>query len=125
MPSDGVNLDPQGASNALAAWDTASGSLQQQYRAQAAKVLAALGNTGWIGEGDDASATFRESFKPDELSTFFALNGSGNAKSPNAADIVQGVVDLGTNTRTAINNSLGSDQQQKQEMDKPRKTLEA
>jgi len=116
MAGDEVRIEEQAISNALGAWDTAAEQLKAEYTEKAATAHAKFGDASWAG-GDDAGNQFRSAINVGQVSDLI------DPKGGQGSQVVQGVVDLGTNTRDAINKSLASDQAQSDELKKPRGKL--
>lgn len=112
---DGARIDKQAASNALAAWDSAAAEADDQFTTQAVRTDAALDSGSWIGD-DDAGNAFKGQFNVSDIQAFLSATGPKSGST-----VTQGVVKLGTDARTAIENSLASDEQQRQQMDAARK----
>lgn len=113
--ADEVRVEEQTVSNALGAWDTAAQHLQSGYQAKAHAALDKFNGASWAG-GDSAGDEFRSAIKVDQVNDLLEPSGQGYK-------VVQQVVDLGTNTRDAINNSLNSDQAQSTELKRPQGKL--
>lgn len=113
--ADEVRIEEQAVSNELAAWDAAAHHLQSEYQAKAHAALDKFNGASWAG-GDSAGDQFRSAIKVDQVNELLEPSGQGYK-------VVQQVVDLGTNTRDAINNSLNSDQAQATELKKPQGKL--
>lgn len=113
--ADEVRIEEQAVSNALGAWDTAAQQLQSEYQTKAHAALDKFHDATWAG-GDHAGDEFRGAIKVDQVNELLDANGQG-------PQVVQKVVELGTNTRDAINNSLNSDQAQATELKKPQGKL--
>lgn len=121
MSGDGATIHSQDAANALGSYDSAAESLKANYRTKAQAVLTAFANGSWIGDGDAADA-FRKNFKPDEVTKFLdptaTFDPKATEQSQTGGAIVGGVANLGATARQAIEQSLGADQQQADEMKK-------
>jgi hypothetical protein len=121
MSGDGATIHSQDAANALGSYDGAAELLKANYQARAAAVLKAYGDGSWIGDGDAAEA-FRKNFKPADVMKFLDHTAKYDPKakeqSQTGGAIVGGVANLGTTARQAIEQSLGADQQQADEMKK-------
>jgi hypothetical protein len=113
--ADEVRIEEQAVSNELAAWDAAAHNLQSEYQRKANAALDKFHDASWAG-GDHAGEEFRSAIKVDQVDDLLTPDGHGYK-------VVQKVVDLGTNTRDAINNSLNSDQAQATELKKPQGKL--
>jgi hypothetical protein len=113
--ADEVRIEEQAVSNELAAWDEAANQLQSEYQAKAHAALDKFNGASWAG-GDSAGDEFRSAIKVDQVNDLLEPKGQGS-------QVVQQVVDLGKNTRDAINNSLNSDQAQATELKKPQGKL--
>ena len=111
MAGDEVRIEEQDISNALGAWDTAAGQLKAGFQAKAQVALDKFAGANWAG-GDSAGDAFRHAIDVNQVNALLGPKGPGS-------QVVQEVVDLGTNTRDAINRSLSSDQAQATELKKP------
>lgn len=114
--ADEVRIEEQAVSNALGAWDTAAHQLQSEYTEKATTAHAKFGDASWAG-GDDAGNQFRSAINVDQVTDLI------NPQGGQGSQVAQKIVDLGTNTRDAINNSLNSDQAQATELKKPQGKL--
>jgi hypothetical protein len=114
--ADEVRIEEQAVSNELGAWDTAAQNLESEYQTKAQIAFDKFHGASWAG-GDHAGEEFRGAIKVDQVNDLI------NPKSGQGSQIVQKVVELGTNTRDAINNSLASDQAQSTELKKPQGKL--
>jgi hypothetical protein len=110
--ADEVRIEEQAISNALGEWDTAAEQLKADYQAKAHAAFDKFNSAKWAG-GDSAGDAFTSSIDVDQVNDLLKDGGQGS-------QVVQKVVDLGTNTRDAINKSLASDQTQADELKKPR-----
>lgn len=116
MAGDEVQVEEQAVSNALGAWDGAAGQLKADYQTKARIAFEKFNHASWAG-GDRAGEEFRNAIKVDQVDGLLDPDNGQGTK------VVQQVVDLGTNTRKAINNSLASDQDQGAELKKPQGKL--
>jgi hypothetical protein len=112
---DGAKIDKQAASNALAAWHTAATDANDQFAKQSVLTNAALDSGSWIGD-DDAGSAFKGQFNVSDIQAFLTTGTKQSGQT-----VTAGVVKLGDDARTAIENSLTSDEQQRQQMDAARK----
>lgn len=117
--ADKVRVDAHAAANALAAWDLTAGDLHSGYKAKVQQVLAKYDNLDFFGD-DHPGHVAREGFGKEQFEKTFS---HGEDDENSGAGYVKSTVDLGTNTRLAINMSLGSDDQQGAEIEKAKKLL--
>jgi hypothetical protein len=99
MADDSVYVDPQQVSNGLAQWDAGSAPLKAGWD-QAITRIGGLNTTGTWGT-DEAGSTFASQY-----------TDGADAFASGGGELVKQVVDLGTNSREAILNSIASDQVQ-------------
>lgn len=118
MSGDGVSINKQAASNALSDWDHGADSADSQFKAQAGATSSALDNGSWIGD-DDAGKAFRAQFDVPTIHGF--LTGGKQY----GGIVTAGIRKLGRDARTNVERSLASDEQQRQEMDKAKRTSSA
>lgn len=124
---DGAKIDKQAASNALASWDESATHLDGTFKSQAKSTEAALNGGNWIGN-DDAGAAFKKQFDVTAINNFLkptTFKPKAKQQDPGGGAITGGVVYLGTSAKNAIENSLGADEQQKQQMDRAKKKAAA
>jgi len=116
MAGDEVRIEEQAISNALGAWDTAAKQLQADFHAKAHVALDKFNNANWAG-GDSAGDEFRKAIDVPQVTDLLTQpKGQGS-------QVVEAIVELGMNTRDAINNSLSSDQVQATDLKKPQGKL--
>jgi hypothetical protein len=114
--ADEVRIEEQAVSNALGAWDTAAQHLQSEYQTKAHAAFDKFNSARWAG-GDHAGDEFRGAIHVDQVNALLDPNGGQGSQ------VVQKIVELGRNTRDAINKSLESDQAQSTELKKPQGKL--
>ncbi len=122
--SDYVKVEAQSVSNALGAWDDAASQVKGEFHAKAAAALDAF-HAHIAAAGDDhAGHAYKASVKPADVEELLGpAKFTGDGAPVNGNAVTQAVVNLGVNTRTAINRSLASDAQQAEEMKKAREGL--
>jgi hypothetical protein len=114
--SDYVKVEAQSVSNALGAWDDAASQLKGELVTKANAALGAFDAHLAAAGNDHAGNAYKKAVDPGQVHQLLGPGGD-------ADKVVDEVVKLGTNTRTAINRSLASDAQQAEEMKKPQKDL--
>jgi hypothetical protein len=124
MAGDEVRIEEQDISNALGAWDTAAKRLQADFKAKAEVALEKFNDAKWAGN-DHAGDEFRKAIDVGQVHALLmpsTVQGS-QVVTGQGSQVVDAIVELGENTRTAINKSLESDQAQATELKKPQGKL--
>lgn len=120
---DHVRVDPQGAANALGGWDDAAGKLQADFAAKAQAALAAYSaHIATVGD-DHAGHEYKKAAKPEDVAELLGAAMFKDGAPVNGNAVTQAVVELGENTRTAINGSLASSVKQGVELTTPQQAL--
>jgi len=98
MSDDSVYVDPQQASNGLAQWDAGSAPLKSGWTETVARIQALSTEATWGGDGPGQQ--FAETYQDSEQ--FLTVGG----------EVVDQLVELGQNARTAVERSIASDEVQ-------------
>jgi hypothetical protein len=99
MAEDHVHVDPQQASNGLAQWDAGSAPLKSGWTATVERIRALNVPATWGSDGPGEE--FAKGYATD-AEQFLGVGG----------EVVDQVVELGTNSRTAVLQSIASDEVQ-------------